>query len=79
MISVRPERISILPAANDNRGRATGRIESVTFLGLDTLYEVSLAGNVLLRSRRRDAHPALTTGETVVVDWPDDVERQLAK
>jgi spermidine/putrescine transport system ATP-binding protein len=79
MISVRPERISIVPAANDNLGRAQGRIESVTFLGLDTLYEVSLADNVRLRSRRRDAHPSLATGAAVVVDWPDDVERPLAK
>jgi spermidine/putrescine transport system ATP-binding protein len=83
MISVRPERISIAPAANDNLnpnggGRARGRIESVTFLGLDTLYEVSLADNVRLRSRRRDAHPSLAMGAAVVVDWPDDVERQLA-
>ncbi len=83
MISVRPERISIAPAANDNLnpdggGRARGRIESVTFLGLDTLYEVSLADNVRLRSRRRDAHPSLSMGSSVVVDWPDDVERQLA-
>jgi spermidine/putrescine transport system ATP-binding protein len=79
MIAVRPERISISPAANDNNGRAVGRIESVTFLGLDTLYEVSLADNVRLRSRRRDAHPSLATGAAVVVDWPDDVERQLVR
>ena len=50
----------------------------MTFLGLDTLYEVSLADNVRLRSRRRDAHPSLAMGAAVVVDWPDDVERQLA-
>jgi spermidine/putrescine transport system ATP-binding protein len=83
MIAVRPERISIAPAANDNldldgSGRVKGRIESVTFLGLDTLYEVSLGGDIRLRSRRRDAHPSLGTGAAVVVDWPDDVERQLA-
>jgi len=83
MISVRPERISIALAANDNLGRAnvgraSGRIESVTFLGLDTLYEVSLADDVRLRSRRRDGHPSLATGVAVVVDWPDDVERHLA-
>jgi spermidine/putrescine transport system ATP-binding protein len=82
MIAVRPERISIAPAANDNAaaaGRARGRIESVTFLGLDTLYEVSLGADIRLRSRARDAHPALGAGAAVVVDWPDDVERQLAK
>ncbi|MDB5524044.1 MAG: Spermidine/putrescine import ATP-binding protein PotA [Rhizobium sp.] len=78
MISVRPERISIVPAANDNRGRARGRIESVTFLGLDTLYEVELVGNVRLRSRQRETLPALAAGEMVVVDWPDDVERHFA-
>jgi len=79
MIAVRPERISIVPAANDNAaGRARGRIESVTFLGLDTLYEVSLGADIRLRSRARDAHPALGAGAAVVVDWPDDVERQLA-
>src|SRR5262249_11536823 len=55
MIAVRPERIAITPATNGTRGRATGTIASITFLGLDTLYEIALENGGKLRSRCRDA------------------------
>ncbi|NLS01371.1 ABC transporter ATP-binding protein [Rhizobium sp. P38BS-XIX] len=77
MIAVRPERVAVSPAVNAGQGRARGTIASITFLGLDTLYEVTLDGGSKLRSRCRDAEPSLTTGQAVVVDWPSGVERHL--
>ena len=79
MVAVRPERITLAPANDNGAGRAKGRIEAVTFLGLDTLYEISLGNDVRVRSRIRDAHPALGAGASVVIDWSDDVERHLAR
>jgi spermidine/putrescine transport system ATP-binding protein len=78
MVAVRPERISLLPAAHGVVGRANGTISSVTFLGLDTLYEVALAnGGHKVRSRCRDGTAGLAAGQAVVVDWPVEVERHL--
>ncbi|MDE1995228.1 MAG: ABC transporter ATP-binding protein [Rhizobiaceae bacterium] len=78
MVAVRPERISVISAANAGQGRAKGTIASVTFLGLDTLYEVMLDSGSKVRSRCRDAEPSLAAGHSVVVDWPSAVERHLA-
>jgi spermidine/putrescine transport system ATP-binding protein len=78
MVAVRPERIEIsLASGAASRGRANGTIASVTFLGLDTLYEVALSDGSKLRSRSREPGCALATGQAVVVDWPRDVERHL--
>ena len=77
MVAVRPERVAVSPAAHAGQGRARGTIASVTFLGLDTLYEITLDGGSKLRSRCRDAEPSLIAGQPVIVDWPGGVERHL--
>ncbi len=77
MIAVRPERIVVSAIATPGQGRARGRITSVTFLGLDTLYEVALDDGSKVRSRCRDIDPCLSTGQPVNIDWPTGVERQL--
>jgi spermidine/putrescine transport system ATP-binding protein len=76
-ISVRPEQIAVVPAGADAGGRARGEIASVTFLGLDTLYEVLLADGSRLRSRTRMATP-LIEGQEVSLDWPSAAECELA-
>jgi spermidine/putrescine transport system ATP-binding protein len=76
MVSIRPERITLSPAAL-GRGRVKGTVTSVTFLGLDTLYEVALDSEIRLRSRCRDGDAPLSMGDAVVADWRDDVERHL--
>lgn len=77
VIAVRPERIVVSPAVNTRLGRAKGKIASVTFLGLDTLYEIALDGGSNVRSRCRDIEPPLIAGQSVIVDWSSDVERHL--
>jgi spermidine/putrescine transport system ATP-binding protein len=74
-VSVRPEQIAIAPAGG-RPGRIQGEIASVTFIGLDTLYEIVLPGGSRLRTRTREAVP-LAEGQDVVIDWPDSVEREL--
>jgi spermidine/putrescine transport system ATP-binding protein len=76
-VSVRPERIELSCASNSRQGRVNGTIVSVTFLGLDTLYEVELEKGGRLRSRARATDKILATGQAVVADWPDNVERHL--
>ena len=76
-VVVRPERVEIAPAPATPSGRIHGTISSVTFLGLDTLYEVAIAPDAKLRARIRDARETFRKGDTVVVDWPDDFEREL--
>jgi spermidine/putrescine transport system ATP-binding protein len=78
MIAVRPERIAVTPRINGAHGRATGTLSSITFVGLDTLYEVQLEDGSKLRSRCRDAATPMKTGQSVIVDWPNDVERHLS-
>ena len=56
--------------------RAQGQIAGVTFLGLDTLYEIQL-DDVRVRARVRDAGEPFQPGEAVALDWPDTAEREL--
>jgi spermidine/putrescine transport system ATP-binding protein len=72
-LSIRPEHVIVTAG---NGGRAAGTVSGVTFLGLDTVYDIILRGGTTLRSRRRDAG-ALSTGDAVAVDWPDSAEREL--
>ncbi len=78
VVAVRPERVTVTPRAliNGHGVRARGEVTAVTFLGLDTLYEVLLDG-VRLRARVRDASDPLRPGDFVAVDWPDTAEREL--
>jgi spermidine/putrescine transport system ATP-binding protein len=75
-VSVRPEQIAIAPAARGRPGRIQGEIASVTFIGLDTLYEIVLPDGSRLRTRTREEVP-LAEGQEVAIDWPDSVEREL--
>jgi spermidine/putrescine transport system ATP-binding protein len=74
-VAVRPERVS-LGHLNGHGARAKGEVVGVTFLGLDTLYEVTLDG-ARLRARVRDAGEPFQPGDAVAVDWPDTAEREL--
>ncbi len=78
IVAVRPERVTVTPRAliNGHGVRARGEVTSVTFLGLDTLYEVLLDG-IRMRARVRDAADPLRPGDFVAVDWPDTAEREL--
>jgi spermidine/putrescine transport system ATP-binding protein len=77
-VTVRPERISIRSGPNGKPARIEGVVSGVTFLGLDTLYEVALPQGTRLRARLRDSEDRFRHGDRVAVDWPDGVERQLA-
>jgi spermidine/putrescine transport system ATP-binding protein len=77
-VAVRPERVTVTLRAliNGHAVRARGEVTAVTFLGLDTLYEVLLDG-VRVRARVRDAADPLRPGDFVAVNWPDTAEREL--
>jgi len=86
IVAVRPERISLSAAGTTNGvhndgARNNGVVSSVTFLGLDTLYEIVLnnlpEGETKLRARIRDRHDIFQPGDMVAVDWPAHVEREL--
>ncbi len=76
MLAVRPERISIVPGGG-TKGRTSGIIAAVTFLGLDTIYEVRLEYGAHIRVRTREANAVLAAGGAVTLDWPDSAEREL--
>jgi spermidine/putrescine transport system ATP-binding protein len=73
-VVIRPERVSIKPG---DAGRLRGTVSAVTFLGLDTLYEIAIAGEVKIRARMRDAEAPSRVGDAVAVDWPDRFEHSL--
>jgi spermidine/putrescine transport system ATP-binding protein len=77
-VAVRPERVSLAASdhVNGHAPRARGKVAGVTFLGLDTLYEVLLDG-VRVRARVRDDGEPFQPGDAVTVDWPDAAEREL--
>jgi len=74
-VAVRPERVT-LARLNGHEARAKGEIADVTFLGLDTLYEI-LLDDVRVRARVRDTGEPFRPGDAVAVDWPDTAEREL--
>jgi spermidine/putrescine transport system ATP-binding protein len=76
-VAIRPERVAIAPASGVPSGRARGTISSVTFLGLDTLYEVTIASDARMRIRIRDGEESFAKGEIVDINWSDAVEREL--
>jgi spermidine/putrescine transport system ATP-binding protein len=73
-IAVRPERITLSPVAGG--GRVGGTVAAVTFLGLDTVYEIALRDGASLRARRREGD-SIGVGDAVSVNWPDAAERVL--
>ena len=72
-IAVRPERV-MLAANGPERTKAT--IASVTFLGLDTVYDLTLSGGTRVRARHRDS-TGLALGDCVSLHWPSEAEREL--
>jgi spermidine/putrescine transport system ATP-binding protein len=75
-LAIRPEKVNVAPDGA-RPGRAHGTVDAITFLGLDTVYEIALAGGPHIRARMRDGGHALTRGQLVTVDWPDESEREL--
>ena len=78
LVAVRPERIALSAPTSGLPGRIRGTVTSVTYLGLDTLYEIVLENGDRLRSRCRQSVAGLDAGQAVVLDWPSDAERHLA-
>ncbi|MET1027114.1 MAG: ABC transporter ATP-binding protein [Dongiaceae bacterium] len=76
-VAVRPERVSIWDAANAPAGYVKGKINAATFLGLDTLYEVEVADHRRIRVRSRDTGESFVAGQSVILDWAADAEREL--
>lgn len=76
-VAVRPERITLLRGQPASAGDVAGTVSAVTFLGLDTLYEVTLAKGAQIRARLRDGAQGFTAGEAVLVGWQRTLEREL--
>jgi spermidine/putrescine transport system ATP-binding protein len=76
-LAVRPEKVTVSPAGSAAMAKAKGRLSSVTFLGLDTVYEIVLERGTGVRARTRDTSNVLSSGDAVTLDWPDDAEREL--
>jgi spermidine/putrescine transport system ATP-binding protein len=74
-VTIRPERILIRQTGG---GRVRGKISNVTFLGLDTLYEVMIDGDARIRVRRRESEDGFARGQSVALDWPATAERELS-
>ncbi|HWU00816.1 MAG TPA: ABC transporter ATP-binding protein [Terriglobales bacterium] len=76
-VAVRPERVTLAACGDVSNYRSSGTVAAVTFLGLDTLYEVTLQSEIRLRVRIRDRQAAFQPGDAVAVGWPQHVEREL--
>ena len=76
-VAVRPERVSLAAPGDVSDFRSSGTVAAVTFLGLDTLYEVTLKSEIKLRVRTRDRQAMFQPGDAVAVGWPQHVEREL--
>jgi spermidine/putrescine transport system ATP-binding protein len=76
-VAIRPERITVTGAGFNGKGRILGSISNVTFLGLDTLYEVMIGKDIKLRARVRDGQDPFKPGDAVAVDWAVHHEREL--
>jgi len=76
-VAVRPERVSLAAPGDVSDFRSSGTVAAVTFLGLDTLYEVTLKSEIKLRVRSRDRQAMFQPGDAVAVGWPQHVEREL--
>jgi spermidine/putrescine transport system ATP-binding protein len=72
-VAVRPEKVRLSTGA----GRVRGTVAAITFLGLDTVYDVILSGGTKVKARMRDNAPAVAAGAAIGVDWPHDAEREL--
>jgi spermidine/putrescine transport system ATP-binding protein len=76
-IAIRPERVTLDLSQGHRTGKARGSVAAVTFLGLDTLVEVDLPGEIGIRARLRDVAGDFTPGDAVDIDWAPEAEREL--
>jgi spermidine/putrescine transport system ATP-binding protein len=79
LLAVRPERIGLCPSG-DGAARLTGAVREITFLGADTLFDLTVlqgSETLPLRARLRGAAPHLAVGDAVGLTWPDDAEWEL--
>ena len=76
--SVRPECVRVEGCAPSGARSVPGVIESVTFLGSDTLVEARAGADRPLRARLRGARTAWAPGEDVHLCWDRRDERRLA-
>ena len=72
-VAVRPEKVKLSTGA----GKVQGTVAAITFLGLDTVYDVILSGGTKVKARMRDNAPAVAAGAAIGVDWAHDAEREL--
>ncbi len=85
-VSIRPEKIRILPAgtsADDGHLTATGRVHSVVYLGTSTRYIVSLDAGAELTVVEQNTEPdsgpdTVAPDERVTLAWPSAALRPLA-
>lgn len=78
LFAVRPERIGLAPGTAAARLR--GSVQEITFLGADTLFDLTVPHGdetLALRARLRGAAPHLAVGDDVCLTWPDDAEWEL--
>jgi spermidine/putrescine transport system ATP-binding protein len=75
VIAVRPERVAI--ASAESPARLHGVVEAATFLGSDTLMEITIPSG-RLRARIRGA-ARMAPGTAVALTWPPDAERELSE
>ena len=71
-VAVQPE-FAYRPAP----ARSRAPIAAITFLGLDTIYDITLSGGTKLKARMREDAPALSVGAAIGIDWQHDAEREL--
>lgn len=74
IIAIRPERIAV--AAHGDTPRLSGIVDNATFLGSDTLMEITIPDGSRLRARIRGA-AKLPTGTEVGLVWETEAEREL--
>jgi spermidine/putrescine transport system ATP-binding protein len=78
-IAVRPERARLAPPSE---GRLAGRLETVVYMGTDTLYHLRLASGGLFKVRVQNAGPGggqgLAPGDAVGLELPPTAIQVLA-
>jgi spermidine/putrescine transport system ATP-binding protein len=79
-VAIRPERVQLSRAGEGPSDKGLpGTVTTMTFLGSDVLYEVTLASGVAIKARLRDAAPVVEAGSAVVASWATEAERPVAE
>ena len=77
-LALRPEKIMIKKAATRSKG--TARINTATYIGTDTTYEIALGGGVSIAARDQNTASGMgrfAVGDSVALDFPKDAARML--